>query len=170
MFIILMQVERFLDKFQTSFPDDRKELPECAICFENLIEKTSTLECGHVFHEECWNRWKSINDSCPMCRTNQVPNSHFIQHGVTMSFGIIGSHSALIKDVKVSIYWTREEILLSLLSKAPFLEKLLKENQVRIRGMVIRGCLQFAEGRTLAEYEILPGTEMHCNIFLNNIG
>lgn len=40
----------------------------CSICFE--LNPNEDLRCGHTFHLTCINRWKEINDSCPMCREN----------------------------------------------------------------------------------------------------
>lgn len=39
----------------------------CSICF-NKIDKEHKLDCGHVFHECCIEKWISINASCPICR------------------------------------------------------------------------------------------------------
>lgn len=39
---------------------------ECSICFENLTDKDSCLECGHLFHKNCVMRLH--NNKCPLCR------------------------------------------------------------------------------------------------------
>ncbi|KAI8359597.1 hypothetical protein B0O80DRAFT_526265 [Mortierella sp. GBAus27b] len=38
----------------------------CAICLKSMLEST-TLDCGHQFHQGCYARW----NSCPNCRLNQ---------------------------------------------------------------------------------------------------
>ncbi|VVU94447.1 Ring finger domain [seawater metagenome] len=44
---------------------------ECSICTEKIINEEKEviiLECKHVFHQKCLNTWKTINQSCPLCR------------------------------------------------------------------------------------------------------
>ena len=44
---------------------------ECIICLEPMVinDKVKTLECGHMYHYDCINKWiekkKEIN--CPLC-------------------------------------------------------------------------------------------------------
>ena len=45
----------------------------CCICCENLEEfdKVVKLNCNHIYHQECINKWvkeKKLEPSCPMCR------------------------------------------------------------------------------------------------------
>jgi len=49
-----------------------KEDKSCPICFDEYKDSSVILEtkCHHLFHEECINKWKSINHSCPICRKN----------------------------------------------------------------------------------------------------
>jgi len=59
---------------------DCRHLP-CPICFEDLAVSSAPhfesgpkeqgvelLKCGHVFHEECIDRWLRLRGSCPVCR------------------------------------------------------------------------------------------------------
>ena len=39
----------------------------CSICFSK-IDKEHKLDCGHVFHESCIEKWINTNPSCPICR------------------------------------------------------------------------------------------------------
>ena len=42
---------------------------DCSICLDDVGTKHAcNLGCGHLFHTECINEWKNINDSCPMCK------------------------------------------------------------------------------------------------------
>lgn len=41
----------------------------CSICF-NKIDNEYKLDCGHVFHESCIEKWINTNPSCPICRYN----------------------------------------------------------------------------------------------------
>lgn len=42
----------------------------CTICLENV--NNSPMECGHVFHTKCINKWLKNNDTCPNCRMELV--------------------------------------------------------------------------------------------------
>ncbi len=48
---------------------------QCPICIENfsLGEYHKTLNCQHVFHKKCIDRWfKRDHSDCPMCRTKII--------------------------------------------------------------------------------------------------
>lgn len=41
----------------------------CIICQENFKGKTNIqLNCKHIFHKKCINKWLKINYDCPLCR------------------------------------------------------------------------------------------------------
>ena len=51
--------------------------PECTICMtqlsqapegEHVVLGTRTLECNHIFHTHCIDRWLAQNNHCPLCR------------------------------------------------------------------------------------------------------
>lgn len=45
------------------------EIPQkgiCSICLNEVF--TIPLECGHVFHTKCINKWLEQNNTCPNCR------------------------------------------------------------------------------------------------------
>ncbi|KAK1314635.1 E3 ubiquitin-protein ligase ATL6 [Acorus calamus] len=50
---------------------------ECAICI-NEFEDDETLrllpKCDHVFHTECIDTWLATHTTCPVCRSNLVPD------------------------------------------------------------------------------------------------
>ena len=46
-----------------------KEVPQCTICTEELIEKKAEIEpCRHVFCMECITKWAEIENTCPNCK------------------------------------------------------------------------------------------------------
>lgn len=42
----------------------------CTICLEDV--RSVPLECSHVFHDKCINKWLKDNDTCPNCRMELV--------------------------------------------------------------------------------------------------
>jgi hypothetical protein len=40
---------------------------ECTICL-NSSTCGGKLKCGHVFHENCINKWFELTNTCPNCR------------------------------------------------------------------------------------------------------
>jgi hypothetical protein len=41
---------------------------ECSICYEQITNNASKLECGHIYHRECIDKWVQVNSTCPYCR------------------------------------------------------------------------------------------------------
>lgn len=44
---------------------------DCAICLNSvrITRGTPKLECNHIFHSSCFNKWKARGGTtCPMCR------------------------------------------------------------------------------------------------------
>ena len=48
---------------------------ECSICIETInLDKQKkdivVLNCGHIFHKRCIDKWAINTPNCPMCREN----------------------------------------------------------------------------------------------------
>ena len=43
---------------------------ECVICYEQYTHTTdaATLSCRHTFHSKCIAEWRTIKQTCPLCR------------------------------------------------------------------------------------------------------
>ena len=41
---------------------------ECDICLTNEVKSLSQLNCNHLFHSDCINKWLQQKDTCPLCR------------------------------------------------------------------------------------------------------
>jgi hypothetical protein len=42
---------------------------DCSICLEDCGSRQAyNLRCGHLFHQDCLDTWRNINDTCPMCK------------------------------------------------------------------------------------------------------
>ena len=42
---------------------------ECIICLDNMIvgNNIKSLQCGHIYHYECINKWFNVRKECPVC-------------------------------------------------------------------------------------------------------
>lgn len=42
----------------------------CSVCNDTYIngEYQRKLQCGHVFHKKCVDKWLKVNFTCPLCR------------------------------------------------------------------------------------------------------
>eukprot|EP01083_Nonionella_stella_P267070 902596_1 len=42
--------------------------PKCSICQDTMINNLKVTQCGHVFHDDCIDCWRTISDLCPICK------------------------------------------------------------------------------------------------------
>lgn len=45
-----------------------KSYGECSICLEDLNSNLYALQCGHLFHENCIQKWLKLKKYCPVCQ------------------------------------------------------------------------------------------------------
>jgi len=46
---------------------------DCCICMDSMKKKVVTvLECEHLLHQKCFDRWNKENKTCPLCRSDSV--------------------------------------------------------------------------------------------------
>lgn len=48
---------------------DSNNYKECVICLENMIynEDLIMINCSHIYHKECIQKWLNRNSICPLC-------------------------------------------------------------------------------------------------------
>ena len=45
---------------------------ECSICFDEIKgTDKKKINCNHVFHEECIDKWFKRSHQCPLCRKSK---------------------------------------------------------------------------------------------------
>ena len=44
---------------------------DCAICLLEITDNKNILNCNHVFHEDCIEKWYKISHHCPLCRNSK---------------------------------------------------------------------------------------------------
>ncbi len=78
---------------------ESKNYNECSICYNELKENLSKLQCGHIFHISCIDEWRKRYDTCPNCRKT-IKNIYKKYNDNWLS------SSAYIYNVNVSPYVT----------------------------------------------------------------
>lgn len=52
---------------------DLNDDKDCVICFTEMNQKEEVLTdcevCKKYFHGECLRKWRNLNDTCPLCRS-----------------------------------------------------------------------------------------------------
>ena len=77
--IIFTEYLNFLSTKPTTLAYCRNK--DCSICLESLTHLPDgtympiTLNCGHMFHYKCINKWHKTNNICPMCREPTIITS-----------------------------------------------------------------------------------------------
>ncbi len=61
---------RFMHLELISFRSISGEEDRCTVCLSEyqVEERVRTLQCAHIFHMECIDRWLILNKKCPICR------------------------------------------------------------------------------------------------------
>ena len=78
-------------------------MQQCPICTADMFPETvCRLNCGHTFHSACVQYWKSINDSCPVCR-EPVQCQHAHGHSSAILNGIIAKQKICMNDQNTKI-------------------------------------------------------------------
>lgn len=64
-------------KYVSQFQEEEEEV-DCAVCLCTMkeMEEIRVLQCEHVFHKDCLDKWLSFkynNTTCPLCRVSVGP-------------------------------------------------------------------------------------------------
>ncbi|KAG9451626.1 hypothetical protein H6P81_011591 [Aristolochia fimbriata] len=84
----LSETERFMAAVEEKSPATRYEkgsteaVAECAVCLCVVEEgeEVRELQCGHVYHRECLDRWlEQSGVTCPLCRRSVLMDEALIE-------------------------------------------------------------------------------------------
>lgn len=53
-----------------------EETSSCSICMEPHMSSLTVLQCGHMFHSKCEEKWRENSRTCPFCREEISFYSH----------------------------------------------------------------------------------------------
>tara|TARA_X000001036_G_scaffold406824_1_gene415803 strand:+ start:1146 stop:2165 length:1020 start_codon:yes stop_codon:yes gene_type:complete len=61
--------EQFIEQYTDLITNNVRKPQDCVICLESMTTKDiKVTDCGHMFHESCFNRWRKAE--CPTCRAS----------------------------------------------------------------------------------------------------
>ncbi len=112
---------------------------ECSICFEEIISEKSiyVLECNHIFHIHCLNKWYDSPHSnylCPLCMVKR----DIIQ---IEDFNIIESH----KDNNLNTNNTDNSHIINNIYEnilqPPFIENIYTQNSIYLNNLPELECI-----------------------------
>lgn len=143
-------------------------IPDCGICLEKVSDPIA-LKCGHIFDKHCIKKCLASGLSkCPYDRKDVKETEFIEQHDMYEStkcsikaavFPSVESAftgSALI-STDISVFSTREKIQEKVISQ--YLKDSGQTEVPFVKAMAVKGSYTFYPGKTLADYEILPGEE-----------
>ncbi|XP_037948961.1 RING finger protein 151-like [Teleopsis dalmanni] len=55
--------------------NDKRNWPQCKICYEELKNQPTATPCGHVFCKSCIKRSMLYSKVCPLCRASVTNES-----------------------------------------------------------------------------------------------
>lgn len=99
------------EQVSPSIPEEQEEEEECPICLgTNPLD--SQLSCGHQFCHRCLNHWSQRQNTCPLCRRQQVsweqvshliiPNNSRVKvHGLVSS-SHLNEQTAIVSRFEIS--------------------------------------------------------------------
>ena len=107
--------------------------PECSICFEEIISEKSiyVLECNHIFHIHCLDKWyhsPHSNYLCPLCMVKrdiiQIEDFNIIENYKDINLNTNNTdNSHIINNI-------HENIL-----QPPFIENIYTQNSIYLNNL-----------------------------------
>ena len=73
---VIASLPMFTYKLTSSQVDSDDEPTECSVCLGTIKEESTVrllLNCKHMFHVECIDKWLGSHTTCPICRTMAEP-------------------------------------------------------------------------------------------------
>jgi hypothetical protein len=145
-------------------------VPDCGICLEKVSDPIA-LKCGHIFDKHCIKKCLTSGfDKCPYDRKDVKESEFKVQHDIYEStkcrikVAIFSSTGSSLISTDASIFSTMEKVQEKVISQ--YLKDTGKDEIPAVKRMTVRGSFLFCPGKTLADYQVMPGEETHMWVFL----
>ena len=62
--------QTYVDAMTPEATEAKEDMSTCPVCIEDIMkgDEVRRLDCKHVFHKMCIDKWLRVKFSCPMCR------------------------------------------------------------------------------------------------------
>lgn len=146
------------------------DVPDCGVCLKKVCDPIA-LKCGHIFDKHCIK--KCLASGLNLCPYDRKPVSedeckerHDIYENTKcrIKAAIFSSTGSSLISTDASVFSTREKVKEKVISK--YLKDSGKDEVPAVKEMTVRGSFQFISGKTLADYQVLPGEETIMWVFL----
>jgi hypothetical protein len=72
-FLLRRSAVRRLNSLESATDEQLKEYDDvCSICFDEM-KSAKVTKCHHFFHSLCLRKWLYVQDKCPMCHSDILP-------------------------------------------------------------------------------------------------
>ena len=72
-FLLRRSAVKRLNSLQWATEEQLERLNDvCCICYEEL-DSAKVTKCNHYFHSLCLRKWLYVQDKCPMCHADILP-------------------------------------------------------------------------------------------------
>lgn len=72
-FLLRRNAVKRLNSLQWATEEQLEQLNDvCCICYE-VLDRAKVTKCNHFFHSLCLRKWLYVQDKCPMCHADILP-------------------------------------------------------------------------------------------------
>ncbi|XP_044173398.1 RING finger protein 145-like [Acropora millepora] len=72
-FLLRCSAVKRLNSLEWATEEQLEQLNDvCCICYEEL-DSAKVTKCNHYFHSVCLRKWLYVQDKCPMCHADILP-------------------------------------------------------------------------------------------------
>ena len=71
-------------------------------CLQTLANDMNTCDCNPIIHKKCFNSWKKISNSCPICRKDFIKDVIYIneyESRVEFEYNFIFTYTIILASI-----------------------------------------------------------------------